>query len=247
MDDVYKPQSNFRSTDMRVLVIGGSGLVGSMITPYLKQDHDLRIFDLQAPSDSSLDYHQGDITKFDDLASAMEGMEGVVYMAMGHIDWQTIRGVETAFDINIKGLHLTFKAAHEAGVTQAVYTSSMSVYDDLNGRTFSDENIPPDSLGLYGFTKRLGEEVCKAAVGNWGLHINALRLCFPTPDEDLAGVTEPDKKLIATAASDVASAISKGLAFQGRFQPFMISGDYENKMMNMSKAKTLLGWEPKTP
>ncbi len=231
---------------MRVLVIGGSGLVGSMITPYLKQDHELRIFDLKAPSDSSLDYHQGDITNFDDLANAMNGMEGVVYMAMGAIEWDTIRGVETAFDINIKGIHLALKAAHEAGVTQAVYTSSMSVYDDLNGRTFPDENVPPDSRGLYGFTKRLGEEVCISAVGNWDMHINALRLCFPTPDEELAQVDD-DKKLIATAASDVASAISKGLAFQGRFQAFMISGDYENKMMNMSKAKMLLDWEPKTP
>ena len=231
---------------MRVLVIGGSGTVGKIITPYLKQDHELKIFDLQPPTDASLDYFKGDITKFDDLQSAMQGMDGLVYMAMGAIEWDTIRGVETAFDINIKGLHLALKAAHEAGVTQAVYTSSMSVYDDLNGRTFPDENVPPDSRGLYGFTKRLGEEVCQAAVGNWGLHVNALRLCFPTPDEEMAKV-DPDKNLIATAASDVASAISKALAYQGRFQAFMISGDHENKMMNMSKAKILLGWEPITP
>ena len=232
---------------MRVLVIGGSGTVGKIITPYLKQDHELKIFDLQPPSDSSLDYYQGDITKFDDLESAMQGMEGVVYMAMGALEWDTLRGIETAFDINIKGLHLALKAAYEAGVTQAVYTSSMSVYDDLNGRIFPDETVPPDSSSnIYGFTKRLGEEVCLNAVRNWGLHVNALRLCFPTPDEELAQV-EPDKKLIATAASDVAGAISKALVFQGRFQAFMISGDYENKMMNMSKAKILLGWEPKTP
>jgi nucleoside-diphosphate-sugar epimerase len=231
---------------MRVLVIGGSGSVGTMITPYLKQDHELKIFDLQAPSDSDLAYHQGDITHFDDLASAMEGIEGVVYMAMGALEWDTIRGVETAFDINIKGLHLALKATHEAGVPQAVYTSSMSVYSELSKRTFPDESVPVDANDLYGFTKRLGEEVCMSAVRNWGLHINALRLCFPTPNNELAQIEEPDKKLIATAASDVASAISKGLAFQGRFQAFMISGDFENKMMNMSKAKSLLGWKPIT-
>ena len=228
---------------MRVLVIGGSGLVGTMITPYLKQDHELTLFDLNPPSDSSLDYIQGDITRFEDLAGAMEGIEGVVYMAMGALEWDTVRGVETAFDINIKGVYLALKAAHEAGVKQAVYTSSMSVYEELDNRTFPDETIEPDASGLYGFTKRLGEEVCLNAVRTYGMHVNALRLCFPTPDEDMSEVEE-NKKLIATSASDVARAISSALQFQGRFQAFMISGDIENKMLNMSKAKHLLNWEP---
>lgn len=228
---------------MKILVIGGSGLVGSMITPYLKQDHDITVFDLQAPSDPELSYHQGNITKFDDLANAMKGMEGLVYMAMGSLEWDTIRGIETAYDINIKGIHLALKAAHEAGVKQAVYTSSMSVYSSLMGRTFSDETMPTDAYDLYGFTKRMGEEVCINAVRNWGLHINALRLCFPTPDDDIHDVGE-DKQLLATCASDVARAISAGLGLQARFQTFMISGDSEEKMLNMSKAKTMLNWQP---
>ncbi len=228
---------------MKILVIGGSGLVGSMITPYLKQEHDITVFDLQAPSDPELSYHQGNITKFDDLASAMTGMEGLVYMAMGSLEWDTIRGIETAYDINIKGIHLALKAAHEAGVKQAVYTSSMSVYSNLMGRTFPDETMPTDAHDLYGFTKRMGEEVCINAVRNWGLHINALRLCFPTPDDDIHDVDE-DKQLLATRASDVARAISAGLGLQARFQSFMISGDFEEKMLNMSKAKTMLNWQP---
>lgn len=229
---------------MRVLVIGGGGLVGSMIMPYLAKDYDVTIFDLKPPNNPEYSYIQGDITKFDDLAGAMDGIEGLVYMAMGSLEWDTVRGITTAFDINIKGLHLALKAAHEAGITQAVYTSSMSVYADLSDRKFPDETMPVDANDLYGFTKRLGEEVCINAVRNWGMHINALRLCFPTPDEELAQV-DADKQLIATAASDVAAAIAAGLRYQGRFQPFMISGDFENSMMNMSKAKVLLNWTPK--
>jgi nucleoside-diphosphate-sugar epimerase len=173
----------------------------------------------------------------------MKHMDGLVYMAMGSLDWDTVIGIESAFDINVKGLHLALKAAHEAGVKQVVYTSSMSVYDDLNGRTFSNENIPPDSSGLYGFTKRLGEEVCLNAVANWNLHVNVLRLCFPTPDHEMDQV-EPEKLPIATAASDVARAIAAGLKLQARYQTFMISGDYNGRMLNMSKAKLMLNWEP---
>lgn len=228
---------------MRVLVIGGSGLVGSMITPYLKQNHHLTIFDLQPPADSSFDYVQGDITNYDDLSSAVEGHDALVYMAMGSLEWDTIHGINTAYDINVKGLHLALKATHDAGITQAVYTSSMSVYADLMNRTFPDETIPVDAHDLYGFTKRLGEEVCLNAVRNWDMNINVLRLCFPTPDDELAQV-EPEKRLLATSASDVARAIAAGLDYKGRYQTFMISGDVENKQLNMTKAKLILGWTP---
>jgi len=134
-------------------------------------------------------------------------------------------------------------AAQAAGIRQAVYTSSMSVYEDLAGRRFADELAAPDARHLYGFTKYLGEQVCQNAVGNWGLHVNALRLCFPTPDADFSAVA-PERRLLATAASDVAAAIAAALEFQGRFQTFMISGDFAHTMVNMSKARLLLGWQP---
>jgi nucleoside-diphosphate-sugar epimerase len=36
------------------------------------------------------------------------------------------------------------------------------------GRYLVDEDLPPDSQRLYGFTKRLGEEVCRNATRQWG-------------------------------------------------------------------------------
>ncbi len=228
---------------MRVLVIGGSGLVGNIITPYLKQDHALTIFDLQAPSDPALSYIQGDIMDYESLAQAAKGHDALIYMAMGSLHWETIHGIQTAYDINVKGIHLALKAAHEASITQIVYTSSMSVYSDLMKRYFPEENLTPDAYDLYGFTKRLGEEVCLNAVLNWGLNVNVLRLCFPTPDDKMDDV-EPEHQLLATAASDVAKAISAALSYQGRFQTFMISGDYQHQQLNMTKANLILGWKP---
>ena len=34
---------------MKVLLVGGSGHVGSFITPYLTRHHDLRVLDLRPP------------------------------------------------------------------------------------------------------------------------------------------------------------------------------------------------------
>jgi nucleoside-diphosphate-sugar epimerase len=192
-----------------------------------------------------LDYYAGDVTRYDDLVEAMSGMEVLVYLAMGTLAWGELSGVASAFDVNIKGVYLALKAAHEAGITQAVYASTLSVYaGNLTQRYFADEEVTPDSSDLYGFTKRLGELVCLNATRQWGMNVNALRLCHPTAEEAWLAQTVVGVPTIATTAADVAAAFGAALEYRGGFQAFMISGDYENKIMNMSKARRLLNWEP---
>ncbi len=230
---------------MRVLIVGGSGIVGSLVVPLLAQAHDLRIFDRRPPLDRSIDYFEGDVTRYPELASALSGMDALVYMAMGSLDWNSEAGIVSAYDVNIKGLHLALRAAHEAHVRQAVYTSSMSVYGgDLMQRYFDNEDIVPDSTELYGFTKHLGEEVCRNAFQLWGMNVNVLRLCFPTAEDKWDSQTVAGTPTIATTAGDVARAVLAALEYQAGFNAFMISGDYENRIMNMAKAKRLLNWEP---
>ena len=226
-------------------MIGGSGHVGTLVTPTLSQTHTLRIFDRQPPKMDGIDYYAGDVTRYDDLAQAMTGMEAVIYMAMGSLNWDETAGIVSAFDINIKAVYLALKAAHDHGITQAVYTSSMSVYaGDLLTRYFADEDITPDATGLYGFTKYMGEQVCRNAAREWGLNVNALRLCHPTAGDKWLEDTRQDTPTIATTAADVASALDAALKFGAGFQAFTISGDYNQKIMNMTKARRLLGWEP---
>lgn len=230
---------------MKVLVIGGSGLVASLIVPFLAEHHSIRVFDLRPPQSDISDYYEGNVTRYDDLVAAMSSMEAVVYMAMGSLDWDATSGVASAFDVNVKGLHLALRAANEVGITQAVYASTMSIYaGNLPQRYFSDEGISPDASELYGFTKNLGETVCLNATRLWGMNINALRLCHPTAEEQWLAEAIEGVPIIHTTAQDVARAFHAALEYRAGFQAFMISGDYENKIMDMSKAKRLLGWEP---
>jgi hypothetical protein len=77
------------------------------------------------------------------------------------------------------------------------------------------------------------------------MSVNALRLCFPTADEEWAAQTRRGTPTIATAASDVSRALLAALDYRGGgFHAFMISGDYEQKLMKLDKARRLLGWEP---
>jgi nucleoside-diphosphate-sugar epimerase len=182
----------------------------------------------------------------DALLRAAAGMDALLYMAMGRPSQDGVEAIANSYDVNVKGVHLALRAAHEAGIAHAVYTSSMSVYEgDLTARYFPDEDLPPDARSLYGFTKRMGEEVCRNLARQYGMTVNALRLCLPVAEEKWLAETRAGTPTIATTAGDVARALLAALEYRGGgFEAFTISGDYEQRFFNMAKAKRLLNWEP---
>jgi nucleoside-diphosphate-sugar epimerase len=230
---------------MNLLIIGGSGHVGTLVNPFLKQKHTLRIYDLKPPADATLDYQAGDVTDFAGISRALAGMDLLLFMAMNLQRGEELAIEHSSFDVNVKGVYLALKAAHQAGLPHAVHCSTMSVYDGaLEVRYFFDEEMTPDARGTYGFTKRLGEEVCRNAWQRYGLSVNALRMCHPVSREKWLAQAVAGQASIPTDAADVARLMLAALEYRNGFQAFLTSGDYENKLLNMGKAKRLLGWEP---
>lgn len=230
----------------RLLIVGGSGLVGGMAVPVLARRHQIRVFDLRPPAPvAGVDYHAGDVTDFAALRDALAGIDVLVYLAMNpKHPVRTPDTVAAAFDVNVKGVHLALWAAHQAGVRHAVHASSLSVFRVRNGR-FPDDTAAPDARDYYGFTKRLGEEVCRNAVAGWGLTVTALRLCFPVPDEQWPPSTGSERdRAIATRGSDVAAAIEAALHHRDGFQAVTISGDQAGRFSSPAAARRLLDWPP---
>lgn len=242
---------------MRVLVVGGAGQVGEMVLPHLAEQHELRVFDLRPPGAGPWAYRQGSVTDYAGLVEAVQDMAAVVYLACGPLrSWDHPATVGQHFDVNVKGLYLTLTAAQEAGVRHAVLTSSMSVYQQaVPTAPAPAEQDPPDAVDMYGLTKRLGEEVCRAAVararqpgGGPGLSVVALRLCLPVPDQDWPPTGSLRTRTIATSGRDTARAILAGLDRRGHgFEAFTISGDAAGWIMRIDRARKLLRWEPQDP
>jgi nucleoside-diphosphate-sugar epimerase len=238
---------------MRILVVGGSGYVGSLVTPLLAERHSVRVFDLRPPA-IECEYVSGDATDHTALAGAMDRIDAVLHCAMGSREWVEPLDVSRSFDVNVKSVHLTLLAAHATGVPHAVHISSMSVYRDLLERRIDDESVPSDATDPYGLTKRLAELVCQAAVAEWGLSVNVLRLTWPTadriwPDWGLGGSPRPLRtaagiRIHATAATDLARAVSAALELRDGYQIFTISGDRALRLWGTAKARERLGWEP---
>lgn len=237
---------------MRLLVIGGCGLVGSLVVPVLARSHEVRVLDLKDPraAVSGVDYHIGDGHDVDLVASLASEVDSLVFMAMGPLaGWGEPDNARQHFDVAVSGLYLALTGAARAGVRHAVYTSSMSVYpyEELTGMvTFPDESVPPTATDFYGLAKRLGEEVCRTATDRWDMDVVCLRLCFPAADDEWPRGDTPMKRAISTSARDVAAAIEAALHRRGHgFDVYAISGDTTGRTMSIEKARRELGWTPK--
>ncbi len=248
---------------MRLLVVGGSGLVGSLVLPYLAAKHEVRVLDLVEPREpvSGVDYNVGDLHDVDLVERLADGVDSLVFMAMGPgADWGSPPTARAHLEVAVPGLHATITGVYRAGVTHLVYASSMSVYrfpfegdfpppgqeetDDRIGRYPDDETTPPNAIDFYGLAKRLGEEVCRTAT-EWGMDAVCLRLCFPTADDAWPRKGTAMQRAMSTSARDVAAAFEAALARRGQgFDAYPISGDGAERTMSLARTKRELDWWP---
>ncbi|MCC9306186.1 NAD(P)-dependent oxidoreductase [Kitasatospora sp. RB6PN24] len=238
---------------MRVLVIGGSGYVAGLVRPVLAAQHDVRVLDPRpSAGDHDRDHVLGTATDPVALARAMRGVDAVVHAALGAVDEDGFARAAQAFEVNVTSVHLTLLAAHQAGVRHVVHLSSLSVYQDCAERRL-DESVPPDATDLYGLTKRLAEQVCEAAVAQWGMSVTVLRLAWPTTDEAWPAWALPGAEpvlnraadgtlLPALAAGDLSRAVLAALEHREGFAVFHVTGDGSGRRWNPAKAGNGLGW-----
>lgn len=231
---------------MNLLIIGGGGHLGRLIGPTLAQDHHLTVAD-RSPG-LHLDWADTvvvDVLDQDQLEAAARGADLVVYMAMGTKEgWGSPDWARSQFDVNVTGLYNALQAAARAGVGRVVIAGSMSVFADF---MIAKEDTVPDAVEAYGLSKRLGEEVARAAVVELGLHVTVLRLVLPTADEVWQDSTDDKHAEVMTTGTDTAAAFMAAISVDiPGFTAVTITGDHERHHLDWSPAKRLLGWEPRS-
>lgn len=234
---------------MRIAVIGGSGLVGSMIVPALEIENEVVVIDPVAPRfTTGADWRVVDLRNGAALEEALRGCGAVVYAAMGRKDgWEeSFAWAESQFDMNVKLLWSVASASSRVGVSRIVHLSTMSVFDDYLA-SGSDEHSVPDARDVYGLTKRFGELVCRAVAASGDATAVSLRLVGPTPDEEWSRFTDPVLAPVITAGSDVAAAVIAALRLEmaaGSWESFTISGDGRQEVLAQATTFDRLRWRP---
>lgn len=246
---------------MKVLLVGGSGHVGTFVIPYLKRKHEVRVLDLRPPKHSDVEYVEGSITSPEALRQAFDGVDTFINMVMkspqgGGSTEQNLTQIQENYEVNALGLHLMLFTAQEMGIKRGVHTSTMSVH--YRERTWypSEELVSLDTPSVYGLTKGFGELICQYFAQWFDMNLIALRITGPRTREQFVEqrrnppVYPGGHHLYVTDEEDLANAYLAALdAIQighGRFDAVFIAGDEAEKEHNLSKARRLLGWQPRS-
>lgn len=176
---------------MKVLLTGGTGVIGSMISRQLV-DEGIRPVVLARRDDRGLlrdidvEFTRGDVTDAGQVARIMKdfGIDTVIHAAAlmpneSHAD--PIKG----FDVNSMGTLNLLEASRKSGVGRFVYLSAKGVYSPAAGDfahpTYQpmDESYPRDrQMGIYGSTKLCGEVMGFQYRRTFGLDFVALRFAM---------------------------------------------------------------------
>ena len=151
---------------MRVLITGGTGLVGTPISKrFVDLGWDARVIGLEAECPvKGLPYAQCDIRDVDSLADKVAGCDAIVHLAA--IPSTRTHPNETLFEINVAGAYNVFEAAERAGVKRIAQASSINAIGGFWGgddRMYDyfplDEDLPLHTTDAYSFSKQLVEAI----------------------------------------------------------------------------------------
>lgn len=242
----------------KVLVSGAEGKVAKAVLPSLKDRFDLHLTDKISPSSNNKQYHQADLTHFEEVVPIMREMDAVLHLAIASVtefnDSVSPNGLETfaeaTINVNVRGTYHMFEAARRAGIKKFVYMSSLTT---LMGGWKSDEhehrydrNTPPNPHDHYACTKLYGEHVAQLYSRMYNMSVIGLRIGQPYPiDErfDNAWKTNSRARGNFVAIEDIARAIACALATNIRFGIYNIVSSSDRQRVDLSDAREI-GYTP---
>src|SRR3954465_4977933 len=156
--------------DHHVLVVGGAGYIGSVLTPVLlSAGHSVRVLDsllydnsdsLGAVADHSrFDFIHGDMRSAEDVKTAMDGITDVVLLAALVGDPVCKANPQWARGTNVAGARRGIEAAADGAVRRFVFASTCSNYGLREDDEPAGEEEELHPLSLYAETKVAMEEM----------------------------------------------------------------------------------------
>jgi len=167
---------------MKVLVTGGAGYIGSVVTEELLNDgHDVSVYDNlikghRAAVDARAKFIEADLTDGEALLQALKEnrIEAVIHMAAHSLVGESVEQPSKYFENNVvAGLNL-INAMRDCGVRKLVFSSTAATYGEP-ARQPIEETDPTQPTNPYGESKLAFERALHWYENAYGLRYASLR------------------------------------------------------------------------
>ena len=240
-----------------ILITGGAGLVGSVLTKGLKDKFNISILDIKKVD--GVDSHTGDISNIDSIIPAFKGIDTVVHLAGDrrvYGDWDSI------LNNNIIGLYNIYEAARLSGVKRVVFASSQHAtggFYDVEPYSFINdgkyEKLPKDYKPLdetcrirpdsfYGASKSFGESMSSYYSDFHDISTINIRIGWVISDDD--PTFSPASLNLWLSHRDIVQIIDLSINApeEIKYDTFYATSDNYWKIWSIEKAKKILGYKP---
>lgn len=154
--ELAKFKYNYTSEEvqLKILVTGGAGYIGSVLVPALIADgHEISVIDIVQPV--ACTWLERDIFASPLKAADVRSADAVIHLAAIVGDQACHERPERAVEVNFLATKYLAQACREAGA-RLIFASTCSVYGVKQG--LSDEKTEPEPYSVYGLTKLKAEE-----------------------------------------------------------------------------------------
>jgi UDP-glucose 4-epimerase len=167
---------------MKVLVTGGAGYIGSVVTEELLNDgHEVSVYDNLIKGhrdavDARAQFIEADLTDSEALRSALKDnrIEAVIHMAAHSLVGESVEKPAKYFENNVvAGLNL-IDAMRDCGVKKLVFSSTAATYGEPEKQPI-EETDPTQPTNPYGESKLAFERALHWYENAYGLRYASLR------------------------------------------------------------------------
>ena len=239
---------------MKVLILGGNGMLGPWVVKALDGRHDILVTDInEKPEGLKHDYLQMSVDDLDGVVRAAEGVDCIINLSVLRPHRQI------AFDVNTRGNYNMMVAAKTHGVERVINTGP---HYQMAGPQYEewDFDLNPDmppapGTRLYAHTKALGQEIVRVFSERHGT--TALTLLYYNMKHtwNLGGPERDpeyhdDMTPYSTAWPDCGTAIQCAVEvprerLASNCETFFVFPDIPHRKFNNDKIMKVLGWRPR--
>ena len=167
---------------MRVLVTGGAGYIGSVITEeLLRAEHEVTVFDNLSKGHSSAvadgaNFVKGELLDREAVHNALRdnNVEAVIHMAAFSLVGESMQRPRDYYRNNVEASMVLLNAMFDCDVKNVVFSSTAAVYGEPSKQPI-EENDPTQPTNPYGETKLTFEKMLQWYSQIHGLQYTSLR------------------------------------------------------------------------